>query len=355
MSSDEREPNGFLDAMASQPPRLRFGGSEAEVAATMALHETGAIKSWPSREEQERRKTAIRQRLVSDALFRRAVDEAVSEVYFLFAFDPVGQQQDYLRWATALAVDAAERLGRPETPDNRSEATRASHSAGIEPSDDAFVSGFEAGRSRGGWEAEVSPEPEPPDLDEALAAWRAERDQPGWLDPSVPLAERERRFDADLERQVAERRHEQPGTIRPESSDPWEAMQQRAREAGLRPGEVINNENFALARLRRDAEQTETCTCGRRLQPLPISGLLICPPCGYKRGRCLCDVVQTVLVHDGVTGEAYVGTRADVEQENERYKADDQPAQRAAWLEREVSDDFARSDGIVTPPQEDEQ
>lgn len=38
------------------------------------------------------------------------------------------------------------------------------------------------------------------------------------------------------------------------------------------------------------------------------------------------------VVHDGVTGEAFVGTEADLARENARYKHPDQPAQRAAWL-----------------------
>lgn len=44
------------------------------------------------------------------------------------------------------------------------------------------------------------------------------------------------------------------------------------------------------------------------------------------------DPGPMVMVHDGVTGEPYIGTAADRERENERYKADDQPEQRAAWL-----------------------
>lgn len=38
------------------------------------------------------------------------------------------------------------------------------------------------------------------------------------------------------------------------------------------------------------------------------------------------------IVIDGVTGEPYVGTAEDIERESERYRSDDQPAQRAAWL-----------------------
>jgi hypothetical protein len=67
---------------------------------------------------------------------------------------------------------------------------------------------------------------------------------------------------------------------------------------------------------------------------------------------------EPVLVIDGVTGKAYVGTRADIEKENERYRSDDQPAQRQAWLQQQgVSESVPRCicrdsnrEGPIRPP-----
>ena len=67
---------------------------------------------------------------------------------------------------------------------------------------------------------------------------------------------------------------------------------------------------------------------------------------GSTAPRCvICGVEwqpeeDSLLVVDGVTGKTYVGTKADVDRENARYKSPDQPAQRAQWLAQQAPMDY---------------